>query len=45
MLLTGWAPIPLLCAFAVLTGMAGAVVWPVLSGMSFAERRAPTTGL
>lgn len=33
MLLTGWAPIPLLCAFAVLTGMAGAVVWPVLSGI------------
>lgn len=33
MLLLGWAPIPLVCAFAVLTGIAGAVVWPVLSGI------------
>ena len=33
MLLLGWAPIPLVCAFAVLTGLAGAVVWPVLSGI------------
>lgn len=33
MLLTGWAPLPVLCAFAVLTGLAGAVVWPVLSGI------------
>lgn len=33
MLLVGWAPIPLVCAFAVLTGLAGAVVWPVLSGI------------
>ncbi len=33
MLLTGWAPVPVLCGFAVLTGMAGAVVWPVLSGI------------
>lgn len=33
MMLLGWAPIPLVCAFAVLTGLAGAVVWPVLSGI------------
>ncbi len=33
MLLTGWAPIPVVCAFAVLTGLAGSVVWPVLSGI------------
>lgn len=33
MLLTGWAPVPVLCGFAVLTGLAGAVVWPVLSGI------------
>ncbi|QBF45248.1 MFS transporter [Janibacter limosus] len=33
MLLVGWAPIPMVCAFAVLTGLAGAVVWPVLSGI------------
>ena len=33
MLLLGWAPIPVVCAFAVLTGIAGAVVWPVLSGI------------
>lgn len=33
LLLIGWAPIPLVCAFAVLTGLAGAVVWPVLSGI------------
>ena len=33
MLVLGWAPIPLVCAFAVLTGLAGAVVWPVLSGI------------
>lgn len=33
MLLVGWAPIPVVCAFAVLTGLAGAVVWPVLSGI------------
>lgn len=33
MLVLGWAPVPLMCAFAVLTGLAGAVVWPVLSGI------------
>jgi predicted MFS family arabinose efflux permease len=33
MFLVGWAPIPVVCAFAVLTGLAGAVVWPVLSGI------------
>lgn len=33
MFVLGWAPIPLVCAFAVLTGLAGAVVWPVLSGI------------
>jgi len=33
MLLLGWAPLAALCGFAVLTGLAGAVVWPVLSGI------------
>lgn len=33
MLLVGWAPLPVLCAFAIFSGLAGAVVWPVLSGI------------